>query len=274
MAWIPTFNLPKGISCVMQLSDTVAIVTGAAGGVGRGIALALAQEGADVAICDVREFPDQEADVRSTADLVRETGQKGLFRRADVTDEAAVEAFVAETVEEFGGLDVVVNNAGILPKEAREQTADELDTSLWTNIIDVNLTGMFHCVKHGIPCLRESDRPRIINIASQLGLVGHPTAPAYCASKGGVINFTRQLAVDYGPENIPVNAICPGFIDTETKKYRLEDDETREMYESNTLLPFFGEPLDIGRGAVFLASDDARFMTGQCLVIDGGWTAR
>lgn len=258
----------------MRLSETVAIVTGAAGGVGRGIALALADEGADVALCDVDEFPDREDDVRPTAELVRERGQAALFRRADVTDESAVEAFVEETVDKLGSLDVVVNNAGIFPKDARERTADELDSALWTNILDVNLTGMFHCVKHGIPHLRESDRPRIINIASQLGLIGHPTAPAYCASKGGVINFTRQLAVDYGPENIPVNAICPGFIDTETKKYRLKDDESRAMYESNTLLPFFGEPHDIGRGAVFLASDDARFMTGQCLVIDGGWTAR
>lgn len=258
----------------MDLSDRTALVTGAAGGIGRAIALALSDVGADVAIGDISRIPNVDRNITPTEELVRERGSDSLFERTDVTNEDSVVAFIERTATEIGRPDILVNNAGIIPKESRGVAAHDLPTSLWTEILDVNLTGMFYCVKHAVPYLRMSDCGRVINIASQLGIVGTAGAPAYCASKGGVVNFSRQLAVEYAPDQITVNAICPGFIDVETRRYRLKDDEQREYFEDNTLLPFSGSPDDVGHAAVYLASEWADYITGHCLVVDGGWTAQ
>jgi len=186
-----------------------------------------------------------------------------------VTDDEDAKRLVDRTVESFGGVDVLVNNAGIL----LEGRVDEMTQEEWDRTFAVNVRSIYHCTRHALPHLRESDAPRIVNLSSQIGLVGNPADSAYCASKGAVANLTRQMAVDYADDRITVNAINPGVVRTEMSAEQLEDEEVMAEVEQKTLLPFVGKPRDIGRAAVFLASRDARFVTGHCLVVDGGWTA-
>lgn len=253
----------------MKLETKTAVVTGASSGIGRGIAIELAKAGADVAVGDRRRHP-KIADGPPTAASIRELGREAIFRETDVARTEDVETLVAAAVSELGGVDIVVNNAGI----THAGTVETTDEEEWNRVLDVNLTGVFACSKAAIPHLKESDSPRIINVASQLGIVARPRRPAYCASKGGVINLTRQLALDYADVPILVNAICPGVTRTAMTAPLLDDDDERAAAEANTPLPYFGAPEDIGRAAVFLASDDARFITGESLVIDGGYTAQ
>lgn len=263
-----------------DLAGRTAVVTGAASGIGRGIAVALAEDGADVVVADVDPRP---ADARGTADrggedgspapttaLADRAGVDATFVEADVTDPDAVGALMETTAERYGGLDVLVNNAGI----SQDGTIEETTPAEWSRILEVNLTGVYHCTRAALPELRESDAPRIINVASQLGLVGRRRRPAYCASKGGVINLTRQLALDYAEVPVLVNAICPGVVRTPLTADLLDDPESRERLARMTPLPYFGEPADVGALAAFLASDAARFITGQSFVVDGGYLAR
>ncbi|MGM0590440.1 MAG: SDR family NAD(P)-dependent oxidoreductase [Halobacteriota archaeon] len=254
----------------MRLEDTVVVVTGGSSGIGRQIGLECAREGADVAIGDVTEESKNEG-AGPTAEAVRELGREAVFRQVDVSDQAQCEAFVEAAAEELGGIDVLVNNAGAFPQSMREKTVEELSAEEWETLIGINLDGAYNCSKFAMPHIRESDRGRVVNIASKLGIVGHKQAPAYTAAKGGVISLTKQMAVDYADEAITVNVICPGIIETGTKQYRLE--QKGERMKRNTLLPYFGSPDDIARATVFLASEDGRFITGHSLVIDGGWTA-
>lgn len=255
----------------MRLEGTRAAITGASSGIGRRMAVEFAEEGADVAIGDIREDPKDEGK-RPTAEAVEARGRDALFREVDVADQAACAAFVDEAADAFGGLDILVNNAGAFPRSARGKTVEELSAEEWRRIIDVNLTGVYNCSKFAIDHLRASPAGRVINVASKIGLVGHPASPAYGSAKAGVVLLTKQMAIDFAPEAVTVNAICPGVIETGTKQFRFElkGDRMRE----NTPLPFLGEPRDIARAAVFLASEDGRFITGHSLVVDGGWTAR
>jgi len=262
----------------MRLENRSAVVTGGSSGIGRAIALELAREGADVAVGDVRETPVDVGASKTTVQRVRDIGRNALFRETDVIDGDDVEGLVDETADAFGGLDILVNNAGI----GRSGSVADLSTDDWDAVIEVNLSGVFRCSKAALPHLIESDHGRIINIASQLGLVGYPDSPAYCASKGGVVNLTRQMAIDYSDAGVTVNAICPGPVKTsmtrtadadEVESWE-DDEQRRDFYLDRILMDFLAEPEDIGRAAVFVASEDARFMTGHNLVIDGGYLAR
>jgi NAD(P)-dependent dehydrogenase (short-subunit alcohol dehydrogenase family) len=261
----------------MQLDGRAAVVTGGSSGIGRAIAIEFAGEGADVAVGDVRRDPKDVGESVPTVERVREQGGDAVFVETDVTDPGQVETLVADAVDAFGGLDVLVNNAGI----ARDGAVHETSEDDWHDILEVNLSGAYRCAKAALPHLLESPHGRVVNVASQMGFVGIPESAAYCATKGGLVNLTRQMAVDYSGAGVTVNGICPGPIKTSMSRAGSAEDPTAwyedeaelARYEEEVLTPTIGEPEDVARAAVFLASDDARFMTGHNLVIDGGYLA-
>lgn len=253
-----------------DLDGRVALVTGASSGIGNGIAAAFGREGADVVVADIRREPKLD-EQRSVFDKLDEAGADSLYVETDVTEESDAEAAVEAAVDEFGGLDVVVNNAGIY----HQHTIGETPSEHWNDIIDVNLTGAFHVSKAAIPQLKSSPNGKIINLASMFGVVGAPQSGAYCASKGGVANLTRQMAVDYAEDEINVNAMAPGVIKTaQNVEWRENSPDVIEDWERNTPWPEFGNVDDVTPLAVFLASDKSDFMTGSVVSIDGGWTAQ
>jgi NAD(P)-dependent dehydrogenase (short-subunit alcohol dehydrogenase family) len=254
----------------MQLPGKTAIITGGSSGIGRAIALTLAEAGASVGVGDLKRSPKSAA--VPTAEKIREDGGDAIFRETDVRDADDCTTLVEATTDQLGGLDIVVNNAGGFPPEARGKTIADLSADEWESIIEVNLTGVRNCTSPAVESLKESDAGRIINIASKMGVVGHQEAPAYAAAKGGIISLTKQLAIDHAPEAITVNSISPGIIVTDTKEYRF--DKKGDRMRENTPLPYLGKPEDVAQSALFLASDSGRFVTGHNLVIDGGWTAK
>jgi NAD(P)-dependent dehydrogenase (short-subunit alcohol dehydrogenase family) len=253
----------------MRVEDRRALVTGGASGIGRGIALELAKAGADVAVGDVREEPLMDFKETPTHERVEELGRTGAFFEADVSDEEQVEALVEATVEELGGLDILVNNAGTNVEGSVEHQSYED----WRRVLSVNLDGVFLCSKYAIPHLRNSDQGRVINISSQVAFVAWPQNAAYDTSKAAVSHLTRQMAVDLSPDDVTVNAICPGPIKTKKMKDSLADFEIKNRYDEKVLTSFVGEPEDIGKAAVYLASEAGRYVNGHNLVVDGGWLA-
>ncbi len=255
---------------MQRLNDRVALVTGASSGIGNAIAAAFGREGADVVVADVRREPKLD-DERSVFDKLDEAGAESLFVETDVTDETAVQEAVEATVDEFGGLDILVNNAGIY----YQYQAHETPTEDYDAITDVNLRGTFLCSKAAIPELKASDDAKIINLSSIFGLVGGGLSAAYCASKGGVSNLTRQMSLDYADDEINVNAIAPGIIKTaQNIEWRENNPEIIADWEAKTPWPRFGDPEDVASVAVFLASDESDFVTGEIVSVDGGWTAQ
>ncbi|MFO7927070.1 MAG: SDR family NAD(P)-dependent oxidoreductase [Halobacteriota archaeon] len=255
---------------MQRLNDRVALVTGGSSGIGNAIAAAFGREGADVVVADVRREPKLD-DERSVFDKLDEADAESLFVETDVTDETAVREAVEAAVSEYGGLDILVNNAGIYYQyEAHETPTEEYDA-----ITNVNLRGTFLCSKAAIPELKDSENAKIINLSSIFGLVGGGSSAAYCASKGGVSNLTRQMSLDYADDEINVNAIAPGIIKTaQNVEWRENNPEIVADWEAKTPWPRFGEPEDVAAVAVFLASDESDFITGDILSVDGGWTAQ
>ena len=255
---------------MQRLSGRVAVVTGAAGGIGGATAKAMAAEGARVVVADVQSG-------QGTVDAITSAGGAAVFLTCDVSDPAQVDALVAGTVAHYGGLDVLVNNAGIAGGSG---PAHQLPLEDWNRAIAVNLTGPFLCVRAAMPHLLASGAGRIVNIASTYGIIGAPEAPAYCASKGGLVNLTRQLAVDYSGQGIRVNAICPGYIDTDMGGYRAalgseQAAAANARREAAAALQPIGrqaQAVEVARVAVFLASDESSFMTGSIVTVDGGCT--
>ena len=250
-----------------RLQDKVAIITGSRRGIGRGIALAFAKEGCKVVVSDYVE----DKDGKNTANEIKKLGSDAIFVKADVSKEKDVKNLVGKAVKKFGKLNIMVNNAGIVSFG----TADTLTEKDWDKVINVNLKGVFFGTKYAAKqMLKQGKGGRIINISSIAGLVGFPGISAYCASKGGVTEFTREAALDYASKGITVNAVNPGVIETDMTKGMIEDKETSKNLLENTPVGRFGNPEDIGNAAVFLALDESSFITGHNLVVDGGWTAR
>ena len=255
----------------MLLKDRVCIVTGASSGIGRGIALEFAREGACVAVVDKLETPLRgkyhETDVTTpTVAEIEKFGAQGIFLQTDVADASQVADAIEQTVDHFGGLDVLVNNAGIhIPGGAQEISIDD-----WDKVVGVNLRGVFVATKLAIPHLKQSKFGRIIQIAS-VHAYGGGAGPAYAPAKAAVVNMVRDTALEIGEFGITVNAICPGYIETAIQDY-LTPEQIQEALEK-TALPRFGLPRDIGRACVFLASDDAEWITGASLLVDGGFAA-
>jgi glucose 1-dehydrogenase len=255
-----------------RLSGRVAVVTGSASGIGRAIAIRLAQEGASVVVSDVRHDPREGGEATDTVIAAR--GGACIRVDADVSRWDDVDRLVSATVARFGRLDVIVNNAAIAgpaSKSLLETTEED-----WDAIMAVNLRGVFLCCKRAIIEMLEQEpigevRGRVINISSQHGMVGSPGHLAYSTSKGGVVNLTHQLAVDYGRHGILVNAVAPGKIMTGSPEQA--NPESTAYSKSRTPFSRLGRPSDIAGATAFLASDDALYISGTNLLVDGGWMA-
>lgn len=252
----------------MRLNNRSAIVTGAAGGIGHATAVALAAEGAKVAAVDLRR---DGAD--AVARQITEAGGTAISIVADVSSESDIERVVAETVAAFGTVDIAFNNAGII----RRTTAVETSAEEWDRVFQVNVKSVFLMCKHVVPIMAANGGGSIINTGSGWGLKGGAQAISYCASKGAVVNMTRALAIDHGPQGIRVNSINPGDVNTDMLR-----DEARQLGASAEVfiadaadrpLRRMGEPREIASTVVWLASDEASYVTGAAIVVDGGGIA-
>ena len=249
----------------MRLADKVALITGAASGIGREAALLFAAEGAKIVCVDV----DDAGGAQTVADIGAE---RSRFVHADVSNAADCEAMVAAAEQAFGRLDVLFNNAGIM--DGADDDAVATDERVWERTLAINLKGVWLGCKFGIPALRRAGGGAIVNTASFVALLGAATPQiAYTASKGGVLALTRELAVIHARENIRVNALCPGPLRTELLMKFLDTEAKRQRRLVHIPMGRFGEAKEIARAALFLASADASFMTGAALTVDGGITA-
>ncbi len=252
----------------MRLAGDVAIITGASSGIARAAALLFAREGAKVVCVDLQpasRFPGETPD---TMTAICEAGGEAVFVQADVSDSQAVNHAVEVCIRRFGRVDILVNCAGIFVRNSITEVSDEE----WLRVLNVNLSGYFFFCRAVLPYMKAQGQGRIVNISSIHGIRGTGTAATYCASKGGVENLTRQLAMEFAPFNIRVNAVAPGTIETAMCKPFLDTPELRAEYERRTLLPRLGVPADVAYCALFLASQESSYVVGHSLVVDGGWT--
>ena len=250
----------------MRLAGKVALVSGGARGMGATEARLFATQGAKVVIGDVLE-----TEGRQTEADINAAGGEALFVRLDVTSEANWQQVIAAAVSHFAKLDVLVNNAGISAKGMVEDTTVED----WNRVMDINAKGVFLGTKAAIPAMRQAGGGSIINISSQLGLVGvDNSSPQYQASKGAVRLLTKATAIQYARDGIRVNSVHPGPIATPMTEARRADPDTYKLTVSRIPLGRYGQPEDVAYGVLYLASDESAFVTGSELVIDGGWTAQ
>lgn len=248
----------------MRLEGKVAIITGAAGGMGAEEARLFAREGAKVVIADVLDDEGKQVEAE-----IAESGGEATYVHTNVTSEHSWERLIAETISQYGRLDILVNNAGV----SSGSEVDRLDFGGWKRIMDVNATGVFLGTKYAVEQMRETGGGSIVNISSIMGFVGGDGGhPAYHASKGAVRIFTKAMAVQYGPDGIRVNSVHPGFMPP--MRTARPDPEGREDLIRQTPLRRTGEIIEVANGVLFLASDEASFITGTELVIDGGFIAR
>jgi NAD(P)-dependent dehydrogenase (short-subunit alcohol dehydrogenase family) len=246
-----------------RFGGQVAFVTGGASGIGRAAACRLAREGAYVVVADV-------ADADATATAISEAGGSGRSVRCDVSKEDEVREALAEVVADHGRLDIALNNAGV--SESGDPVA-EMDVDEWTRVLSVDLSGVWFCMKHELAQMKLQGSGAIVNTASIAGIVGMATHAAYAAAKHGVIGLTKSAALEYGHKNIRVNAICPGAVDTQMNWRGMEDmPGVRDAVARLSVLNRVGSPEEMAAGALWLASEEASFITGACLVIDGGWS--
>lgn len=245
----------------MRLENKVAIVTGAATGIGQAIAEKFISEGARVVF----------ADVNGDENLVSSFGDKAWFVKCDVAQSEQVQSLIDKTVEHFGGLDVMVNNAGIGGLGGILEVTDEA----WDKTIGINLSGTMFGMRAAANAMKnKGGKGSIINLSSILGKVGFAGALAYCVSKGGVVQMTHAGALDLAPYQIRVNAIAPGFIETNMTKDILAQKAFNDLVTSSTPLGYVGNVSDIANAALYLASDESGYVTGEVIYVDGGWTAK
>jgi NAD(P)-dependent dehydrogenase (short-subunit alcohol dehydrogenase family) len=242
----------------MRLENKVAIVTGASSGIGKAIAEMFVKNGASVIFSDVNVYPG-------------ELSEKSFFFKTDVSKVDDIKALIDFTVEKFGRIDIMVNNAGIGPTGEIADMADDV----WNKVIATNLSGVFYGLRAVAHHMKENKiKGSIINTASILGQVGFKSAGAYCAAKGGVNQLTRTAALELAPFGIRVNSVAPGFIKTEMTKGIQDNKEANSLISNSTPLGYMGEPDDIAYAVTYLASEESKYVTGSVLYVDGGWTAQ
>lgn len=254
---------------MLQLSGESVIVTGGGSGIGRETALSFADHAVDVLVGDV----DADGGQETVSLITDETDADARFFEVDVTDEDRVETMVDAAVEAFGRLDYGVNNAGV--RSTQQRTAD-VSADDWKQVIDVNLTGVWHCLRAEIRQMRVQDgEGAIVNTSSILGQVGSELAPAYTAAKHGVLGVTKAAALDYATEGVRVNAVCPGYVETQmVEETGLLAEDFRSDLEEKHAMERLGTPEEVASAIVWLCSDGASFTTGEAVGVDGGYLAR
>ncbi len=255
-----------GVMDRFRLDGRVALVTGGTKGLGLEIARALAEAGADVGVA----ARDGEAASRVAAELAQATGRRMLGIAADVTASTQVQAMVQRVLDSLGRIDILVNNAGINIRGPIE----ELDEAAWDAVVNTNLKGPWLCCRAVAGPMKAQKWGRVINVSSMLGEISMPGRTPYASSKGGLTLLTKTLALEWARDGINVNALCPGPFATEINTPLLNDPAARAQMEANVPLARWGDPVELGPAAVFLASEASSFMTGATLFIDGGYTAR
>lgn len=243
-----------------KLQDKVALITGGVSGIGAASAKLFAAEGAKLVLVDMNEDKGNTFEAE-----LKETGVDVIFIQADVTNEEEVKNIFSTTISTFGKLDILFNNAGI----GAVKPTEELSYPEWRKTVEVDLDAVFLFAQAAIKEFLKADGGVIVNTASMYGWVGSPGSAAYNAAKGGVINLTRSLGLEYAERNIRVNALCPGFIETP-----ILGETDREFLSNATPMKRLGQPEEMAKAALFLASDDSSFMTGNSLIVDGGYTAQ
>lgn len=247
----------------MRLKDKVALVTGSSRGVGRAIALAYAREGASVVI----NYTANQAAGEEVITAIKEMGEKAVLVKADVSKAADAEALVQKGIDEFGGIDILVNNAGLSrPAMLLKMTEDQ-----WDQVVDIHLKGAFLCTQFAARRMKEQNKGKIINVTSVAGIVGTVGQINYSAAKGGLLSFTKSAARELARYNVCVNVICLGIVATDMTEKIRTDEKLKEIYMNRILLKRFAEPDDISPAFVFLSSDEADYITGQLLCVDGGY---
>ncbi|MFC1709170.1 3-oxoacyl-[acyl-carrier-protein] reductase [Candidatus Omnitrophota bacterium] len=243
----------------MKLKDRVSLITGAARGIGKEIALAFAHEGSDIVVCDV----DLEA-AQKTQKEIEALGRRALSFKVDVTNLGQIEEMVNLILDKFSKIDILVNNAGI----TKDNLIIRMSEDDWDKVLSVNLKGAFGCIKIVSRHMLKKRYGKIVNVASIIGLIGNAGQANYAASKGGLIALTKSLAKEFASRNINVNAVAPGFIETPMTE-KLPEDYKKQMLE-NIPMGKFGKPEDVAKVCLFLASSESDYMTGQVIVVDGG----
>ena len=250
------------------LKGKVALITGGASGIGRATAVLFAQEGAAVMVADINSTLGQ-----SVVQEIQSQGEQASFTQCDVTKAEDCRQAVDATLEQFGRLDILFNNAGIIRRADVVETSEEE----WDRVLAVNLKSIFLMSKYAVPVLAKAGGGAIINTSSGWGVKGGPKAVSYCASKGAVVNMTRAMAIDHGAQNIRVNCICPGDVDTPMLRHEAQQlgQPEAEFLAEAAIRPLrrFGKPVEIAQAVLYLASDASSYVTGAALVVDGGGLA-
>ena len=255
-----------------RLKDKIALVTGAGSGIGRAAAMLFASEGAGIASADLSDARAEE-----TAAEIERRGGRAVALSGDVSVAEEAARMVDDAVDALGRLDIVVNSAGVTARNALPPGSDPDD--VWDRVIEVNLKGTYLVSRCAVSHMQRGGGGSIVNLASTMGMVGYPPGLGgalnpYPPSKGGVIQLTRNMAVDLARDNIRVNCLCPGFVETDLTKSLTDDPPTREMLESRHPIGRLGRPEEVAYAALYLASDEASYVTGTALTVDGGYTAQ